>query len=472
MSKTVKVLEILKEYQYKNTNNGIFVYIDTANGKEEVSIRSDIFHSIIADDFQRKNEGATVSLKTIKDCIFNYQGSIIKNQPKINTRLRINMEKDSSVLRIDMGDKKYHYIEITSEDWCVKSDGDKYFSRNNRQAELPLPQKGGDIELLFQYCRVPEDMQNVFIAYVVSCFIDIIHPCLVIQGVAGSSKSTLSKFLKMIIDPCVNNAPCIFPKSETELKDIYNSNYFVAYDNLQRLNYKQSDYLCSIVTGSQVLRRKLYTDSETCQYDLRQPIVLNGISGIISKEDMLDRSIIMELPPISQMERKSERKLMEDFQNDLPSILGGIMDVLSLVLATYEADSVDCPPQLIDFYEYGYYICEAVEVGRGEMFCQEYWNAIELQRNEYKENDNLIPIIDKFLDYSENEWLGTMGELCEELQDFETEWKDKGVRSVIPPTPNRLSREINAIRHSLESVGISVEYDTNSKNCRVVKIYK
>lgn len=89
MSKSTKVLEILKEYQYKNTNNGIFVYIDTANGKEEVSIRSDIFHSIIADDFQRKNEGATVSLKTIKDCIFNYQGSIIKNQPKINTSINV-----------------------------------------------------------------------------------------------------------------------------------------------------------------------------------------------------------------------------------------------------------------------------------------------------------------------------------------------------------------------------------------------
>lgn len=211
MNQTSKVMGILKEYQYKNSQNGIFAYIDTASGKEEVSIKSDIFYSIIADDFQQRNDGATVSLKTIKECVFNYQGSIIRSLPKIETKLRIHMNKDSTKIRIDKGDTEYHYFYITPEGWKIKSNGNRCFTRNSRQSELPAPADKGNIELLFKYCRIPKNMQNVFLAYVVSCFIDVIHPYLVIQGAAGSSKSTLSTFLKMIIDPCKNNAPYIFP---------------------------------------------------------------------------------------------------------------------------------------------------------------------------------------------------------------------------------------------------------------------
>lgn len=59
MSKTSDILSILKSYSYKNTEKGIFAYIDTANGREEVPVKSDIFYSIIADDYQRHTEGKT-----------------------------------------------------------------------------------------------------------------------------------------------------------------------------------------------------------------------------------------------------------------------------------------------------------------------------------------------------------------------------------------------------------------------------
>ena len=100
MSKFNNVIKILEGYQYKNTSNGIFAYIDTANGREEVSITSNIFYSIIADDYQKQNDGKTVCIKTIKDSIFNFSGSIIRNQPKVDTRLRVNMEEDGSVIRV------------------------------------------------------------------------------------------------------------------------------------------------------------------------------------------------------------------------------------------------------------------------------------------------------------------------------------------------------------------------------------
>lgn len=467
MSKTSDIMAILKGYSYKNTEKGIFVYINTANGKEEVPIKSDIFYSVIADDYQRQNESKTVCLKTIKDCIFNFSGSIIRNQPKVSTRLRVNMEEDGSVIRIDICDSEYHYIKITDKGWTIESDGDNYFTHNARQASIPIPTSGGDITKIFKYCRVSKEMETVFIAYVCSCFIDIIHPCLVIQGKAGSSKSTMSKFLKMIIDPSVNNAPCLFPKNEREIKDVYNTNYFVAYDNLQKITNRQSDCLCSIVTGTQDIRRKLFTNFETCTADLRQPIVLNGIKNIIVNEDMMERSIILELQPIASNEKKSERKLMLDFQKDLPDILGGIMDILTKTLSTYKADSIHNPPRLIDFYEYGYYICEAWKKGQGAEFCAIYTLLVETQLQTFSNRTDFIDLVKVFLQDNDNEIRGTMTEVWNDLKDYE-DMVD--YVEIVPGSANRLSRELRQHRSDFEENGIYIEFSRTPNNSCYVRM--
>ncbi len=55
---------------------------------------------------------------------------------------------------------------------------------------------------ILKYCRVPQEMKKVFIAYLVSLFIgDIEHPCLVLNGSQGSGKTTMNAFIKALIDP-------------------------------------------------------------------------------------------------------------------------------------------------------------------------------------------------------------------------------------------------------------------------------
>ena len=470
MNKSKTVLEILKSYKYKNTSRGIYALVDTANGSEEIPINSRAFYSIIADLYREISKGETVSPKTIKECVFNHEGTILRTQKRIDTKLRINRADDGSVIRIDLANEDYEYIEITSEGWSICSDGERFFTRNASQAELPTPIRGGEIERIFDYCRIPEDKHNLFLAYIVSCFIDIIHPCLVIQGSAGSGKSTLSTFLKMLIDPCRNNAPTIFPRNERELIELYNNNYYVAYDNLQRLNAKQSDYLCSIVTGSQYQRRKLYDNYEMCQFDLRQPILLNGISGIVTREDMLDRSIIINLLPFEKAERRSERQIMKDCKDDLPLILGGIMDVLVDVIATYEPDSIPTCPRLIDFYEYGYYICEAIERGTGDDFCEEFQNTMDYQKKKFCENNSLKELLICFMEENDKVWRGTVGKLSDELHVFVDKMVPQDEPSGIPPTPNRLARELHLIGNSLQNDGIYISYSKSASNCSVVEI--
>lgn len=156
---------------------------------------------------------------------------------------------------------------------------------------VPYPDvENADINRIFKYCRVPQDMQRVFIAYLVSLFIGYIeHPCLVLNGSQGSGKTTMSTFIKALIDPVADNKPSLFPKNDADLALMFRDNYLVAFDNLQTLNARLSDKLCTIVTGITESRRKLYTDDEMVHFDLCQPIILNGIHDIVKREDMLSR---------------------------------------------------------------------------------------------------------------------------------------------------------------------------------------
>lgn len=459
------IMELLKEFEYKNTNDTIFALIETVNGKEELSMESVAFRNIIANHYFQKTF-KTVNPSLLKSCISCYYGYLYETLLKTTTRFRIFMEDDNSAIYIDKGDKDYHYYKITVDGWSEETGGDKYFKRSPSTAELPSPSRKGNVKRLFKYCRIPDKMKNVFIAFVVSCFIDIQHPCLVIQGEAGSSKTTQSKILKMLIDPCTFNEPHIFPKNAEELKDIYTQMYLASYDNLDRLTRKQSDFLCSAITGVQLIRRKLFTNSESCSYFLRQPIILNGISGIVSKEDLMSRSIVLTLPKLLKSERKSERLLMKEYKEDLPVILGGIFDILSEMLGTYKEETFDDTPRMADFYEFGYYICEAY--GKGDDFCKEYLSLVDNQEKHVSaENANLFGLIDALMEENENYWYDTVGHTWEELKEYSYEYDIS-----MPNAPNKLSKELSDCKKYLEENGIKFEFSRDSENCRCIEIYR
>ena len=59
--------------------------------------------------------------------------------------------------------------------------------------------------------------------------------------------------------------------------------------------------------------------------------MLNGIGSLVTRPDLLDRTLIIELPRIT--EKKTQRNIEEVF-HDRPQILGGLLDLLSKVLKT------------------------------------------------------------------------------------------------------------------------------------------
>ncbi|MBO5056029.1 MAG: hypothetical protein J6C64_06725 [Lachnospiraceae bacterium] len=475
------IYELLtEEFPMKNTDNGVLVTIKTAQGKQDVSVSSNKFYSIVANKY-RKKYGQIVSSGKIKNCVLSYQGQIIEECECVKNSNRCERGENNTIL-IDIGNREDTYFEISRNGIECKEDGSAFFYKQIRKCELPKPDfENADIERIFEYCRIPEHMRTIFIAYIVSLFIgDIEHPCLVLHGEQGVGKSTISKFIKLLVDPVGDSAPMELPSKLNELSLIYQDNYLIALDNLQKLNTKTSDKLCRHITGTEEFVRQLYTTNELLHFNLCQPIILNGLTDVVTRGDLASRCIILKIEkPISKAQKdidksrnlpnKSNGKvnLLERFMNDRPLILGGIFKLLVETLKAYQTKDIPqfgADLRMTDFYNYGYYICEAWEKGKGTEFCADYITLIENQLKGFAKNTGLIEFIKMYLEDIGGEWNGVMKDLSSALIDYE-----EGTQlDIVPASPNRLSRELRKLLSDFEEAGVYIKFSkTRNNSCYI-----
>ncbi len=462
-------------FYYKNTNLGILATISTANGKEDVSISNSKYISIIASRY-RKRCGNVISAAPIKNCIRSFQGDIVGQCKIVKNPNRLIKTPDNE-LWIDAGNKADAYYVISEKGFSLKLKAYKYFYKHSEKNIIPLPDwDNGDVGRIFKYCRIPENMKNIFVAYIVSLFItDIEHPCLVLTGEQGSGKSTMSTFIKALVDPVGDNSPSLFPNNPADLALAFQNNYLMAFDNQRTLSKKQSDMFCAIITHAKDPRRKLYTDNEMIYYDLCQPIILNGIYDVVKEPDMLSRSIVMNILKPTDKDSFAYDKvtLTEEFMNDRAVILGGIFRILSEVLKNYRPNSISrqgCDIRMSSFYDYGYYICEAWRKGAGIEFCADYITLLNYQLKDFKKNPDLLDVLVAFLEENNYQWSGTMSILLQSLTNFKALQHYDGIELKIPSTANRLSREINNLKVELETAGIIVEMHKTRNNSRFIQL--
>ena len=65
-----------------------------------------------------------------------------------------------------------------------------------------------------------------------------------------------------------------------------------------------SDALCRVATGGGFATRTLYEDDEETIFSYMRPVAVNGIDEIVTRHDLLDRSLIIHLPAIPEEERR------------------------------------------------------------------------------------------------------------------------------------------------------------------------
>jgi len=322
------------------------------------------------------------------------------------------------------------------------------------------PERDGEVDHLRNYINVASDDDwLLFLVFVVAAFIpDFPHPLLILHGPQGAGKTTPMRVIKQLVDPSVIQGMPL-PDRIPEFVQLADHHAFLFFDNLSNLPTKMSDALARASTGDSFSKRQLFTDSDDIVYHIQKTIALNGINQVITKADLLDRSILIKLERITPDMRMPEADFWSAFNHDKPQILGAIFDVLVKALALYPDIELDEAPRMADFTRWGCAIAEASGYGQ-ENFLKAYRDNIARQNDEAIDASPVAKAVIGLMHDLEdtNVWQGTPEKLLGTL-NRRLDTINSSSSPLWPKAPEWMTRRLNEAQTNLSAIGIYVEVE-------------
>lgn len=362
-------------------------------------------------------------------------------------------------------------IKINSMDWNVQEESPLLFREYSHQEKQVLPVRKDSLYLLdmYKYINIEDESQILLYLFtLVSLFIPgFPHPLIVFSGEKGSSKTTLAKMTKELVDPSKLQVLSI-PKSQAVLAQILQHHNFMCFDNVSSLTNQLSDSLCRAVTGEGFSKRKLYTDDEDVIYNYQRSVSMTCINLPIINADLLDRSLIFEMAPIKNSERKTEQELWESFRKDKPAVLGEIFSIISRALRIKDRLKMNNYPRMADFALWGTAIC--IAMGYNEhVFMDAYTVNLEMQ-NSHALNASPVGTLITALMNNQDYWEGSPTTLLRELERIASLEMINTKYSNFPTDSRWLWRRIKDVKSNLEKAGIFIRKDDSKRRTEGRKI--
>jgi hypothetical protein len=295
--------------------------------------------------------GVAPSSQALNDALALLEANALFDGPTEDVFTRLTQLEDK--IYLDLCDPLRQVVEITAHGWKIISDSPVKFRRARGMRPLPMPERGGSINELQPFLNLGSNSHFVL---VVSWLLAALnprgpYPVLVLQGEAGSAKSTSVRVFRDLVDP--NTTPLRSEPRETrDLMIAARNSWCIAFDNISQLGRRLSDDLCRLATGGGFSTRQLYTDDEEKLFEATRPLLLNGIDGVVSRGDLLDRSLVVNLPVIPENRRKPEKEFWRDFRLVQPRILGALLDAVACALRRLESIKLSRLPRMADFAQW------------------------------------------------------------------------------------------------------------------------
>jgi hypothetical protein len=358
---------------------------------------------------------------------------------------------------LDLGDSQYRAVLVTKQGWMVVT-GKQVpirFIRRRGMEPLPAPVKGGSIKEFRPLVNVPDDQAWILLVTVLVSYLWPTGPyvILIVNGEQGSAKSTLCRFSRALIDP--NKAPLRRPpKDDRDLMIAASNGWIVALDNLSGVAASLSDAICSLATGGGFATRELYTDGDEKLFDAMRPVMLNGISDLASRPDLLDRAVQLSLPTIPEKDRRDEASLHRAFEKLRPRLLGALLDAVSMALRRRDEVKLPSLPRMADFAILG--AAAAPALGQEpQAFLDAYLGNRADAHSMAIESSAIGPPILLLLQAQEV-WEGTNGGLLDALGKLVKESTQK--RSDWPKSARGMREALARIAPNLRAEGIDVQF--------------
>jgi hypothetical protein len=400
-------------------------------------------------------EGKTAGAQAVQDALAVLEGKALFEGATHPAFVRV-AESDGSVY-LDLADATWRAVRVNASGWSIDPCPQVRFVRRRGMLSLPEPARGGSLDALRQFVNLRHASGwRLLIGWIQQALRGAgPYPVLVLRGQQGSAKSTHAKLLRSLIDP--NQAMLrSTPRDERDLAIAAGNGWFIVLDNLSQLSEWTSDALCRLSTGGGFATRQLFTDQDELILDYTRPCIITSIDDVVTRGDLSDRQVQMDLLPIADDCRRPERELFAAFEKARPGILGALLESVAAGLRELPAVRLSSLPRMADFAIWG----EACSRGMGEpdgAFLVAYATNRADANVAVLESSVVVPPLHKLLDQQPDGFQGTSSELLKLLTAIADDHVTKGREW--PGRANVLSNRLRRLAPNLRLAGIVVDFD-------------
>ena len=380
-----------------------------------------------------------------------YKAELENNMVELNTRFGGNNEE----IYYQLNEKEM--VVINKNGYKINDINRPLFRWLSISREQDKPINTNDMNYLKKMMNsfnIDKEQKLIFLVYIISLFIpNIPKPVLIIQAEKESGKTTNSKKIKSLVDPSAINLTG-FPKNEEILAQMLDHSALINFDNLNKLEDWQSDALCRAYSGENFAKRSLFSDDDDFLFKYKSAIMLNGINCPALREDLLDRSIIINLKRIKDY--KEETLIFKEWNDLKPYVLDNIFKVIPKSLNIYDSISLTNLARTADWCKWGYCIAEVLEKefgieNNGNQFIKDYNRNIDNQNKQVIDSNIVAQSLIEFM-LDKNVWEGTASALYNILKTISLDYGIVG----FPKNSSWLTRELNKLITVLESQNLRV----------------
>jgi hypothetical protein len=459
------LIDLAQSAELFHTPDGTgFADLDIKGHRETWPIRAKGFRRWLARRFFEATQGAPSS-EALQSALNVIEAKAHFDAPERTVHIRVGGLDGR--LYLDLCDATWRAVEIGAAGWRVIDNPPVRFRRAAGMQALPMPLRGGSIEVLRLFLNVKTDAEFVL---VVACVLACLrnrgpYPVIALLGEQGSAKSTFSAILRALLDP--NTAPLrALPREDRDLFIAASNGHVLVFDNVSGLPAWISDTLCRLATGGGFAVRQLYTDQDEVLFDAARPVILNGIEDIVTRPDLADRAVFLMLEPIPEERRRPEAELWAAFETERPRILGVLLDAVVEGIKRLPETRLEKLPRMADFALWAT-ACETALWPAGT-----FWSAYCGNRDEAVEGvidaDPIAAAVRAIMTVR-TEWTGTASDLLGALAEAAGERAANS--KTWPDSPRALAGRLRRAATFLRKIGIEVAFKKEGRaRARIINI--
>ncbi len=435
---------------------------------EILRIRSRIFRTWLAGRYWRAM-GRPAGGQALTDAI-DVLSSLAQFEGQMK-EVGLRIARHKGAIYLDLADDRWRVAEIDTTDWRILDRSPVPFRRPRGLRPLPVPVRGGSLDELREFANIADDDQfYLFAGWLVATF----RPAgpyivLVLTGEQDSAKSTTARLLRLLIDPNEVGDRTL-PRDEQSLAIAANNSWIASWDNVSTLQDWQSDAIARLATGAGFGTRQLYSDDEEFLVHVARPIILNGIGGIVTRPDLMDRSIVIDLASIPEDRRRKEDEFYGALEAARPRLLGALLDAASAAFARQDQVVIKRLPRMADAATW-VTAAEGALGWPGRSFLNAYRANRANSRELTLEASPLAAPLRLLL--KDADWSGTSAELLKALEQRVDEAVVK--RRDWPKTARGLSVEVRRLAPDLrkvDAIDVTLDRTGSSRLIHLVRVRK